>query len=323
MRNVGSFFVVGVGRSGTSLLQSMLAAHSALAVPPETAFLRRYAAVGILSRMVRGGASRSDIVNLLEADPRLLRVPVSYAMVVDEAAEEGQLTDISVYRCLLSQYARSVNKPGVGDKDPRMIEYLDILQAAYPEANVVQIIRDPRDVLASKKKADWSSRYSSLRHVFAYRVQLMNGRREGLKQFGDRYHEIVYEALLAEPEEQLRALCEKFGIPYESGMLKFSKAAESLVAPDEMGWKQETMGPLLKGNHGKWRESLTDVEVALVERSCATAIRAFDYVSSDAWGKLGAIDRLRVRFLNAVIAVAEPVYRVYRRMKNGIVRRES
>ena len=39
MRNL---LIVGVGRSGTSLLQSMLAAHSGIVMMPETSFIRRY-----------------------------------------------------------------------------------------------------------------------------------------------------------------------------------------------------------------------------------------------------------------------------------------
>ena len=320
MTDARSIFVVGVGRSGTSLLQSMLAAHSELAFPPETGFLRRYGAAGTITGLARR-SSRSDIARYLDADSRLQRIEVSIPEVLDAAAQAGPLTDFSVYRSLLSAYAKSVGKPHVGDKDPRLIEYLDILHATYPEADVVHIIRDPRDVLASKKKADWSRRRSSLRHVFAYHVQIVNGRRQGRKWFGSRYHEIVYESLLAKPEEELRVLCDGLEISFENAMLQFSDAARTLVAADEMGWKRETMGPLLEKNFGKWRNTLSVCEVALVELSCATAMRRFNYQSSGAWSQLAVGDRLRVLVLSAVIAVAGPAYRAYRLMKNWLARR--
>ena len=42
-------FIVGVGRSGTSLLQSMMAAHSKIVMMPETSFVRRYLVTSLLS----------------------------------------------------------------------------------------------------------------------------------------------------------------------------------------------------------------------------------------------------------------------------------
>ncbi|MFG0253297.1 MAG: sulfotransferase family protein, partial [Phycisphaerales bacterium JB038] len=38
----GVFFIVGTGRSGTTLLQAMLASHPRLAIPPETKFFQRW-----------------------------------------------------------------------------------------------------------------------------------------------------------------------------------------------------------------------------------------------------------------------------------------
>lgn len=316
-----SFFIVGVGRSGTSLLQSMLAAHSKLAFPPESSFLRRYGAVGRISRMARV-SSCSDIVEYLEADSRLQRIDVSLPDVVEAAAQAGPLDDFSVYRSLLSAYAKSVGKPHVGDKDPRLIEYLDILRAAYPAADVIHIIRDPRDVLASKKKADWSRNHGTLRHVFAYRAQINCGRSRGRKLFGPRYHEVVYESLLASPEQELRALCSRLGIDFETAMLEFSDAAKTLVAPDEMGWKQETMGPLLKNNAGKWRNTLSNWEVALVERCCDMAMRQFNYAPSGVSSNLSVGRRAQVLVLSAIVAIAEPVYIGYRRFKHWLSRRK-
>ncbi len=89
MTDARSIFVVGVGRSGTSLLQSMLAAHSELAFPPETGFLRRYGADSTITRLARQ-SSHSDIVSHLEADTRLQRISVSFTEVVEAAALDAR-----------------------------------------------------------------------------------------------------------------------------------------------------------------------------------------------------------------------------------------
>ena len=112
-------------------------------------------------------------------------------------------------------------------------------------------------MLASKKKAAWSRHRSVLAHVFANRVQLRAGRRDGPRLFGSRYHEVVYEELLANPRAVLHDLAGRLGLDYEEGMLAFGGAAEALVSADELAWKRETLGPLLAANAGKWRRDLS------------------------------------------------------------------
>ena len=87
-RPVSSFapiFVVGVGRSGTSLVQSMLAAHSQVAFPPEMQFVRRYLGRGRLARAhARGGVAA--VRNVLEADDRVGRLGLDLGRVLSRYA---------------------------------------------------------------------------------------------------------------------------------------------------------------------------------------------------------------------------------------------
>jgi len=196
-------FVVGVGRSGTSLVQSMLAGHSQLAFPPETQFMRRYVGRGRLTqRHASGGVAAVRAV--LEADDRICRLRLDLEQVLACYVRGAPFSEPDLYERLLTCYAEARGKPRVGDKDPRLVEFLPLLARHWPAAHVVHVIRDPRDVLASKKKAAWSSHRSAATHVFANRVQLHAGRRSGPPLFGPRYHEVVYEALLATPEPVLR-----------------------------------------------------------------------------------------------------------------------
>lgn len=303
-------FIVGVGRSGTSLVQSMLAAHSRLAVPPETGFVRRYVGRGRLARChVRGGVTA--VRRMLEADRRVARLGLDLDRVLARYRNGAPFSEAGLYETLLTGYAETRRKPRSGDKDPRCVEFLPLLAAHWPAAHVVHVIRDPRDVLASKKKAAWSRRRWPVTHVFANRVQLRAGRRAGSRLYGPRYHELVYEALLADPEAELRRLTERLGLPYEGGMLDFGAVAESLVDTDELAWKRETRGPLLVANAGKWRQELGDREAALVERVCAEGIRRVARsVPSPRPPSRGA--GLLVRGLALLLRILEPPYRAYR-----------
>ena len=303
-------FVVGVGRSGTSLVQSMLAAHSQLAFPPETQFVRRYVGRGRLARRhARGGVAAVRAV--LEADDRVRRLRLDLRAVLARYQEGAPFSEADLYETLLTRYARTHGKPWVGDKDPRGVEFLPLLARHWPDAHVVHVIRDPRDVLASRKKAAWPRQRSPVAHVFVTRVQLRAGRRAGPRFYGPRYHEVVYEALLADPETVLRRLTKRIGLPYEEGMLEFGDAAKALVADEELAWKRETLGPLLTGNNGKWRRELPDWQAALAERVCREGVRVVMRELPPAPETARAAG-LRVRVLALVLAVLEWPYRLYR-----------
>ena len=229
----------------------MLAAHSHFAFPPETQFLRRYVGRGRLARRyLRGGVAAVGAT--LEADDRIGRLGLDLDQVLSRYQDGAPFSEADLYETLLTCYAQARGKPRVGDKDPRAVEFLPLMAHHWPAAHVVHVVRDPRDVLASKKKAAWSRHRSSVTHGFVNRVQLRAGRRSGPRWYGARYHEVAYEELIADPETTLRRLTGRLGAPYEEGMLEFGDAARSLVSSEELPWKRETLGPLLTENSGKW-----------------------------------------------------------------------
>lgn len=304
-------FIVGVGRSGTSLLQSMLATHPQVAIPPETVFLRRYVATGLLSKTWAAGGEDA-VAHKLGSDSHFGRTGIDPGELVGLVRAAGPVTDGAMYRAMLGQVQSRQGKPRGGDKDPRAVEFLDLISRTLDGCHIVHVIRDPRDVLASKKTAAWSREHSALRHIFANRVQLRMGRLEGARLFGARYHEVVYEKLLADPGGELERLCEGLGLRYEPAMLDFGASAERLVSEQELSWKKETLGPLLPNNRNKWNSTLSDWEVALTELACKSHFEAGGYSRSGRIRWLPWPKRLTAYGVTALIAGLDPIYRVYR-----------
>ena len=308
-------FIVGVGRSGTSLLQSMLAAHSKIAFPPEIAFLRRYVATKKLAKTNRAGGPDA-VLGLLESDTRLQRLALDLREVLKSAYRQaGAVSDAAVYRAILRCYAISRGKQRCGDKDPRSVEFLPLIKRLWPNAYVIHVIRDPRDVLASKKKAAWSENRPVVLHAFANRVQLKMGRLWGPVLFGGRYQEVRYEDLLRTSEGTLKEVCKRINLVFEPEILQFSGAAERLVTHSEMAWKKETLGPLLTSNYGKWRSELFPQEIALTEAVCREAFEAFVYENSNALSMLPPHKRVEVQLKRTAIELMDPIYRAYRHMR--------
>ena len=76
---------------------------------------------------------------------------------------------------------------------------------------------------------------------------------------------VAYEDLITYPDKVLHKICCDLGIDYESSMLDFQNSARDLVAQDELQWKSNTFGPLLKKNFGKGKSSLPKRELALLQ----------------------------------------------------------
>lgn len=272
-------FIIGVGRSGTSLLQSMLHAHSQVTFLPETHFFRNYIAYpGIRQQME--AMPWSDLRKKLEKDEDLKRAEVSVSALV-EASHHDSPDMVELYDQLLSTYLNREGGRIVGDKDPRNIDHLQAIHRVYPAAKVLHIIRDPRDVLLSRMKAAWSAHRPYWMHLLIYNAQFGKGRRLGRDLFGPAYLEVQYEHLIQQPEQVLTQICKHIGVDFESGMLTFGDAAKKLVDNSEMQWKKEVLGPLMSKNMAKWKAGLTSWQVRLTEKLCREPFVDFDYNEAD------------------------------------------
>lgn len=270
-------FIVGVGRSGTSLLQSMLHAHPNISFLPEIHFFRRYIA-STYSRFKYEKLGVKKFQSKIADDNEFERAGMSANNVLEPFMDGGQKFDlVRVYNRLLNLYRARKGVDAVGVKDPRLIDYLPQVKQAFPGANILHIIRDPRDVVLSRMNANWSAGRPDWLHALTYRAQIKRGHTIGGRLFGAQYMEVHYEELLAEPERILQDLAEHLGVPYSNDMLAFQSSAEELVHESEYSWKKETMGPLLRDNSGKWREGLSGWQVCLTEQICNKAFECFGY----------------------------------------------
>lgn len=267
MNNV--IFIVGVGRSGTSLLQSMLNAHGDIAFIPETQFLRKYVFTG--NRRITP-ASFTAFKETLRSDKNFRRANIEPELVV----KEGK-TNLQTYQLILEEYLRRKEKRLIGDKDPRNIDFIPELKSIFPNSKIVHIIRDPRDVVLSRTKADWSKQWPFNLHAYIYNAQINRGRKLGRKLFGKNYHELFYENLIENPTQELEKICAFIRVPYDANMLNFGSSARELVDKSELQWKSETFGPLLSTNKNKWRSAFTASQIDLIQKVCASSFEAFPY----------------------------------------------
>ncbi|MEQ8303148.1 MAG: sulfotransferase [Cyclobacteriaceae bacterium] len=249
-------FIVGVGRSGTTLLQSILNAHSDIAFTPESHFLFHYLSPKSNKKLPK---DKEELTNILEKDDHLKRLQLDLKDLTHDLELDSNFW-INLFRKILNEYAKKENVNTIGDKDPMNSGLLKVIKKYFPEALVIHIIRDPRDVLLSRLKSDWGTKYPLLAHLGDHKVSLEKAMTEGPELFQENYFETRYEDLIADTENEVKKICGFLSVDFESQMLNFSKSSEKLVSKEERQWKGNIFGQIMTKNQGKWKKGLTNFQ---------------------------------------------------------------
>ena len=221
-------FIVGVGRSGTTLLRLMLDAHPRLAIPPETHFVP-----AVVATFWRLRVTPERVLEAMRSGERTgwPDSGLDETALLDRLREIKPLNAPDALRAVYRLYAERHGKDRWGDKTPHYVTALPRIARALPEARFIHVIRDGRDVALSTNR-----RLVELRGSRPVPVERMAKRWQhriltarGITQIADRYLEVRYEDLVLDTELSLRRVCEFIELEYDPGMLAYhERAAERL-----------------------------------------------------------------------------------------------
>jgi Sulfotransferase family len=213
-------FIVGVSRSGTTLLRLMLDAHPELAIPPETRFIPDAVTSGAAADPTRllARISRHPLFPDLQLDGDELLRRWQELRPFDAAA---------AFRAMFGLYAARQGKSRWGDKSPQDhdAQQMPLLAELFPEACFVHLIRDGRDVHLSQRRA-WAVGYGS-GHAGSVWARWVGEAREVGRALGPRYVEMRFEDLVEEPERELRRVCDAIRLDFDPAMLRSHEGAAS------------------------------------------------------------------------------------------------
>ncbi len=280
-------FIVGVPRSGTTLLRLQLDAHPELAIPPETGF-------GELAARFDGRAvtpaALSDAITELPTWPDL---HVERDALASAFREQPRFDLGAGLRACYRLYAAAHGKDRYGDKTPGHSTRMEVLARTLPEAHFIHIVRDGRDVAASLRGLSFAPGDGGIAAIAAeWRDTLWRVRRAAARV--PHYAEIRYERLVAEPEAVLRELCDFLELCFDQAMLQaHERAAERLAElrsaeigpdgvvrlPDGTEIVARTLQPPDPRRAGRWREALSEHEVTRFERFAGGALLQEGYVA--------------------------------------------
>lgn len=236
-------FIIGVFRSGTTLLRYMIDSHSRICCPAESDFIIPLFSLVNDKYSIRG---LND-------------------MGFDEKHVKQKIRELCIY--FFGNYAKAKKKPRWADKSPAYVDYLDFIEQLFPEAQYIIINRHPLDLVHSMTKGG--------KYLFD-RIQNFDDGEVDLRIAGTRYwcektrkinefigkhpHKcqlIKYEELCNCPETIMKEVLEFIGEKWESEIVEFYKFEHDKGKED--GRIISTKGiSVSKNNYKSWPVNIID-----------------------------------------------------------------
>ncbi|MGI9556997.1 MAG: sulfotransferase family protein [Solirubrobacterales bacterium] len=267
-------FIVGVARSGTTLLRMMLDANSQLAIPPETHFIPKL----IKASEETDGDERDTAFELLTTHRRWPDFQLDPDALRDDFDRIEPFEIGPALRAFYGAYAQGQGKTRWGDKTPGYARRMRRIITALPEAHFVHLIRDGRDVALSQLEVHHGA--ESVREAAeAWTGGIEKARRNARRV--DHYTEVRYEDLVDDPEPVVRRVCEFVDLAYEPEMLSYHERADERMSELERDFERagttaipadvraqqhrRVSSPPQKQRSGRWRTDMSDEDRASFE----------------------------------------------------------
>lgn len=295
--NQRGLFIGGCPKSGTTLLLSLLDSHPQLvALPEETCYLQdrkrfeamdsfqtklsfllektnlRFLAQGCYKPTQEGGST--DARNYANFDYK------RFVALSEEACREPWINDSLLFSEVMRAYAIAL-----GADWRQCVRWIEkstsnevraaALQELYPSAKLIQVVRDPRAVFASRKKrmVDNGGSYTKA-HRLVREWNRSSREIPRLRQYPDKFMVIRYEDLARNPKEILEAICRFAGIAFLPTVLKPTRAGKEWQGNSSF---QESFHAVDQTPIDQWKGYLIEQEVWWIEMHCRKGMKLAVY----------------------------------------------
>ena len=268
--------VLGVRRSGTTLLRVMLDRNSQLAVPDESYFL---------PQLAHRQGNHPDLDEFLD-DLRRLPTLREWELSPDDVRERLRpgMTLGEAVGAVYETYAAGRAKARWGDKTPMYMQYLPLLERLFPDALYVHLIRDGRDAALSFLQMPegvvtktWAHPTDAAGFACQWRTEVSAARQLGRRVGAARYLELRYEQLVADAEGELRRICTFADLAFEPEMLAYAGSVDVSQKPHQQSLRRPPT-PGLRN----WRNAMSPEDVAAFQEVAADLLANLGYELAEA-----------------------------------------
>tara|TARA_B100001057_G_C22804424_1_gene932764 strand:+ start:154 stop:1704 length:1551 start_codon:yes stop_codon:yes gene_type:complete len=191
-------FIVGLPRSGTSLIEQIISSHSKVHGCGELDYI---------NKIVRNNFYNQDVLNKSKLDnldnTKIKKLTKSYMDLVEKFDSQSKVFT---------------------DKAPLNFAWIGIIKILFPNSKIVHCSRNPKDNILSLYKNDFDDRlnftydFDDLEIFYKEYLELIDFWKS---KFGNQIYDANYEKFLENPEEEIKKLLSFCDIDYEENCLNF------------------------------------------------------------------------------------------------------
>ncbi|MEJ8566339.1 sulfotransferase family protein [Elongatibacter sediminis] len=278
-------FIVGCGRSGTTLLRQILSSHPRIHLTHEAFFYayEQYTPKALSSRQWLERYFDTFSFRWLGLKADELREAVPEDLPRDQIHE--------VFRTIMKRCAARHGKVRYGEKSPLDSKNIERILKDFPDAKLLYIARDPRAIVVSFTRMPWGSNSLLLSGIGCA------GQHEAVAPHLNRIHTLTLEELIADPESTLRGVLDHIGEPWDDAVLDHVANGPQDDVPPFPWFESATRRKLAapSGREPLWRKTLSPAWIRLLERRNADYMAYFGYEPArlerepSAWARAGAL----------------------------------
>jgi hypothetical protein len=237
-------FILGCDRSGTTLVQQVLASHSQLHITYEAGFC-------ITTKHLYRSANIEPVLEAIKGFPQYNGVDI------DGLRDDFRATPGAHFQDLVALLHRRVaavhGKTRWGDKVPAFTAHIPALALMFPAARFIHVVRDPRSVAVSWVRTHWGpNTYWHVGRRWVDLVGLATIDMDLLEPW--RRFVLRYEDLVREPEPTTRKVCAFLDLDWEEGLLSAQRRERiALPSTQDEALHRKTRGELDATRAEAWR----------------------------------------------------------------------
>lgn len=274
-------FLIGAPRSGTTMLERILSAHSQIRGGAEPHLMTPLAHLGVWSKVDK--APYDHIVAALGQKDFVAALP--------EGEKDYWAACRAYCDVLYSRYMQNSGRTVCLDKTPEYATVLPFISKVYPDAKYVVLTRHPLAVFSSFANSFFDGDYEIAQHHDPLLDRYVPALAAFVRQTEVPHVHVRYEDLVADPEAWMQKIYAHIGVPYEAESIDYSGRSGAVAGLGD---------PLGVGKHsrpsteslGKWADDivLDPKKLAfckqLVERLDPADLETLGYPLKDFWTPL-------------------------------------
>lgn len=263
-------FIGGLDRSGKTYMRLMLGSHPNLVFSKRTdLWTRFYNQFGDLSQANHFERCLSAMLNHKHVQSLRLDVERLRAEFM-----QGSKSYARLFALVHEQYAKAQGKRRWGDQTEGVERYAPPIFAAYPQARMIQMVRDPRD----RFEAAVARRPRTRHQVGLFTAQWLQSAALAIKneqRYPQQYKVVRYEAMVAQPEETLHDVCRFLGESYTPALVLMEDVPR--FRQYQATQFQAAQCPLSTAYIGHYRHRLASFEIAFIQQYAGESMERLGY----------------------------------------------